>query len=61
MTAKIPDLLGNTVNTVFAVKKDGQLQITVEGGHTDLKVEIYEGNEKKEMVLAADQKQVIVG
>ena len=61
MTAKIPDLLGNTVNTVFAVKKDGQLQITVEGCHTDLKVEIYEGNEKKEMILAADQKQVVVG
>lgn len=61
MTAKIPDLLGNTVNTIFAVKKDGLLQITVEGCHTDLKVEIYEGNEKKEMVLAADQKQVVVG
>ena len=61
MTAKIPDLLGNTVNTIFAVKKDGQLQITVEGCHTDLKVEIYEGNEKKEMILAADQNQVVVG
>ena len=61
MTAKIPDLLGNTVNTVFAVKKDGQLQITVEGCHTDLKVEIYEGNEKKEMILTADQNQVVVG
>ena len=48
ISAKIPDLLGNTVNTIYAVKQDGQIRVSVEGSHTDLKIEVYEGNEKKE-------------
>ena len=32
----------------------------VEGAHTELKVEVFVGNEKKEAVLAADASEVVV-
>ena len=33
---------------------------SVEGAHTELKVEVFVGNEKKEAVLAADASEVVV-
>ena len=35
-------------------------KVSVEGAHTELKVEVFVGNEKKEAVLAADASEVVV-
>ena len=60
MTAKIPDLLGDTVNTIHAVKKEGRIWISVKGSHTDWNVEIFDGNTRKETVLEAGQEEITV-
>ena len=57
---KVPDIHGNTVFTVKAVKDGDAVKVSVEGAHTELKVEVFVGNEKKEAVLAADANEVVV-
>ena len=57
---KVPDVHGNTVFTVKAVKEGDAVKVSVEGAHTELKVEVFVGNEKKEAVLAADADEVVV-
>ena len=57
---KVPDVHGNTVFTVKAVKEGDTVKVSVEGAHTELKVEVFVGNEKKEAVLAADASEVVV-
>ena len=57
---KVPDIHGNTVFTVKAVKDGDAVKVSVEGAHTELKVEVFAGNEKKEAVLAADANEVVV-
>ena len=54
------DIHGNTVFTVKAVKDGDAVKVSVEGAHTELKVEVFVGNEKKEAVLAADANEVVV-
>lgn len=58
--AKIPDLKGNTISTIKAVSEDGKLTLTVEGQHTDMQVEIYVGNEKKEVVIKETEQVIYV-
>ena len=43
-----------------AVKDGDAVKVSVEGAHTELKVEVFAGNEKKEAVLAADANEVVV-
>ena len=57
---KVSDIHGNTVFTVKAVKDGDAVKVSVEGAHTELKVEVFVGNEKKEAVLAADANEVVV-
>ena len=57
---KVPDIHGNNVFTVKAVKDGDTVKVFVEGAHTELKVEVFVGNEKKEAVLAADANEVVV-
>jgi len=57
---KVPDIHGNNVFTVKAVKDGDTVKVSVEGAHTELKVEVFVGNEKKEAVLAADASEVVV-
>ena len=57
---KVPDIHGNNVFTVKAVKDGDTVKVSVEGAHTELKVEVFVGNEKKEAVLAADANEVVV-
>ena len=57
---KVPDIHGNNVFTVKAVKDGDTVKVSVEGAHTELKVEVFVGNEKKEAVLAADADEVVV-
>ncbi|HIU75019.1 MAG TPA: alpha-xylosidase [Candidatus Pelethocola excrementipullorum] len=58
--AKIPDLKGNTISTIKAVSENGKLTLTVEGQHTDMQVEIYVGNEKKEAVIKETEQEICV-
>lgn len=58
--AKIPDLKGNTISTIKAVSESGKLTLTVEGQHTDMQVEIYVGNEKKEAVMKETEQELCV-
>ena len=57
---RVSDIHGNTVFTVKAVKDGDAVKVSVEGAHTELKVEVFVGNEKKETVLAADANEVVV-
>ena len=57
---KVPDIHGNNVFTVKAVKDGDTVKVSVEAAHTELKVEVFVGNEKKEAVLAADASEVVV-
>ena len=57
---RVSDIHGNTVFTVKAVKDGDAVKVSVEGAHTELKVEVFVGNEKKEAVLAADANEVVV-
>ena len=61
MTAKIPDINGAVVCTIEAVRKDGKIQISVDGQHGDMKIEILEGTGKKEAVLKATETALSVG
>lgn len=58
--AKIPDLKGNTISTIKAVSESGKLTLSVEGQHTDMQVEIYVGNEKKEAVIKETEQKSYV-
>ena len=58
--AKIPDLKGNTISTIRAVSEYGKLTLTVEGQHTDMQVEIYVGNEKKEVIIKETEQEICV-
>lgn len=43
VSARIPDIHGNTVNTIYARKENGEIQVWCEDGRKDMKVEVYEG------------------
>ena len=53
---RVSDIHGNTVFTVKAVKDGDAVKVSVEGAHTELKVEVFVGNEKKE----AAKKRILV-
>ena len=42
ISAQIPDIHGNTVNTVYARKENGKVNVWCENADTEMTVEIYE-------------------
>lgn len=59
-TAVIPDLHGNAVSVIGALKTNGKLCVKAEGKHDRMCVEIYKGTQKIEAVLAESDDEVYV-
>lgn len=58
--AKIPDIHGNTVCIIMAEKENENIRIRVEGRHTQMEVEIYQGDKKGIGTIPEDQKEVVL-
>ncbi|MBS6196491.1 MAG: alpha-xylosidase [Clostridiales bacterium] len=51
VSAKIPDIHGKTVNTIYASNENGVIRVWTEKAHTPMKIEVFRGQEKRETVL----------